>query len=91
MLFFDRHWIVDFRLDIKFYLSFRTHTHSTCLVFGNISNKVISINSYVSCNPITLVRDLKLLKDNYNIEYIKPYDMFPNTYHVECVVLLERK
>lgn len=46
---------------------------------------------YVSCNPITLVRDLKLLKDNYNIEYIKPYDMFPNTYHVESVVILERK
>lgn len=46
---------------------------------------------YVSCNPITLVRDLKLLKDNYNIEYIKPYDMFPNTYHVETVCVLERK
>ena len=44
---------------------------------------------YVSCNPITLVRDLKLLKDNYNIEYIKPYDMFPNTYHVECVCVLK--
>lgn len=46
---------------------------------------------YVSCNPITLVRDLKLLKDNYNIEYIKPYDMFPNTYHVECVCVLKLK
>ena len=46
---------------------------------------------YVSCNPITLVRDLKLLKDNYNIEYIKPYDMFPNTYHVESISVLERK
>ncbi len=46
---------------------------------------------YVSCNPNTLVRDIKLLKDNYNINYIKPYDMFPNTYHVECLSLLSRK
>lgn len=46
---------------------------------------------YVSCNPITLVRDLKLLKDNYNIEYIKPYDMFPNTYHCETICVLERR
>ena len=58
----------------------------------SVINKIKAKNIiYVSCNPITLVRDLKLLKDNYNIEYIKPYDMFPNTYHVECVVLLERK
>ena len=46
---------------------------------------------YVSCNPNTLVRDIELLKDNYNIDYIKPYDMFPNTYHVECLSLLSRK
>lgn len=43
---------------------------------------------YISCNPNTLVRDLQLLEKNYKVEYLKPYDMFPNTYHVECVCVL---
>ena len=38
-----------------------------------------------------LVRDLKELKDNYLIKEITPVDMFPNTHHVECVILLQRK
>ncbi len=42
---------------------------------------------YISCNPSTLARDLALLKEDYNIEQILPVDMFPNTYHVETVVL----
>lgn len=46
---------------------------------------------YVSCDPMTLVRDLKELKDNYLIKEITPVDMFPNTHHVECVILLQRK
>ena len=46
---------------------------------------------YVSCDPITLARDLKLLEDDYNIIEITPYDMFSNTYHVECVSLLSNK
>ncbi|MBE6155094.1 MAG: class I SAM-dependent RNA methyltransferase [Firmicutes bacterium] len=45
---------------------------------------------YVSCDPMTLVRDLNILKDNYNIEEITPFDMFPNTYHVECLVYLKK-
>lgn len=45
---------------------------------------------YVSCDPMTLARDLKRL-DNYNIISIKGFNMFPNTYHVESVTLLERK
>lgn len=44
---------------------------------------------YVSCNPATLSRDLKLLT-NYTITSITPYDMFPNTKHVETVVLITR-
>jgi len=39
---------------------------------------------------MTLVRDLNILKDNYNIEEITPFDMFPNTYHVECLVYLKK-
>lgn len=45
---------------------------------------------YVSCDPMTLVRDLNILKENYKILEITPFDMFPNTYHVECVTLLEK-
>ena len=46
---------------------------------------------YVSCDPMTFVRDLNILKEKYNIKEITPFDMFPNTYHVECIALLKRK
>ena len=46
---------------------------------------------YVSCNPATLARDLKELKDKYRILEISGVDMFPQTYHIETAVLLERK
>lgn len=46
---------------------------------------------YVSCDPITLARDLKLLQEKYHVEMITPVDMFPNTAHVECVCLLYLK
>jgi len=46
---------------------------------------------YVSCNPDTLARDLKILCENkYKIAKIQPVDMFPHSFHVENVVLLER-
>jgi 23S rRNA (uracil1939-C5)-methyltransferase len=48
---------------------------------------------YVSCNPSTQARDLKLIceKGNYEIERVQPVDMFPHTYHVENVVSLRKK
>jgi 23S rRNA (uracil1939-C5)-methyltransferase len=46
---------------------------------------------YVSCDPATLSRDLNLLKDTYELKEVTPLDMFPNTYHVECVCLLMKK
>ena len=46
---------------------------------------------YVSCNPITLARDLNVLKEKYILKDITLFDMFPNTSHVECVVLLESR
>lgn len=46
---------------------------------------------YISCNPATLARDLKSLTENYNADSIQPFDMFPFTRHVECVVSMSRK
>lgn len=46
---------------------------------------------YISCNPATLARDLAALKESYKITLVQPYDMFPNTSHVETLVCLERK
>ncbi len=46
---------------------------------------------YISCNPATLVRDLKELEESYEINNIKPVDMFPFTSSVECCALLELK
>ncbi|TPE57764.1 23S rRNA (uracil(1939)-C(5))-methyltransferase RlmD [[Mycoplasma] falconis] len=60
---------------------------------GNTLNTVIEANIkkiiYVSCNPHTLVRDLKILSNNgYKIKKITPVDMFPQTAHVEAVAVI---
>lgn len=44
---------------------------------------------YVSCNPATQARDLKILSEKYAITAVQPVDMFPQTVHVENVVKLE--
>jgi 23S rRNA (uracil1939-C5)-methyltransferase len=44
---------------------------------------------YVSCNSATQARDLALMKEYYNVTKVQPVDMFPQTHHVENVVLLE--
>ena len=47
--------------------------------------------AYVSCNPESLARDLRVLSRAYQIQSVQPVDMFPQTHHVECVVTLVTK
>ena len=58
-------------------------------------NNILEFNPkeiiYVSCDPMTLVRDLNILNKTYNIKEITPFDMFPNTYHVESITYLTKK
>ena len=55
--------------------------------------KLIGPNSiiYVSCDPVTLMRDIKGLSDIYELKSIKLFNMFPRTYHCESVSVLERR
>jgi 23S rRNA (uracil1939-C5)-methyltransferase len=46
---------------------------------------------YVSCNPATQARDVEILMEKYEVKAIQPVDMFPQTHHVENVILLELK
>lgn len=62
--------------------------NKTISIIKNINPKKII---YVSCNPITLARDINRLSDKYKFSDMELFDMFPNTYHVESVILLQRK
>jgi 23S rRNA (uracil1939-C5)-methyltransferase len=58
---------------------------TSLLAFG--APKVV----YVSCDPATLARDAQILCTNgYRFSYAQPFDMFPQTHHVETVALFER-
>lgn len=46
---------------------------------------------YVSCDPITLARDIKDLRDTYEVLLVRVFNMFPRTYHCEVISILERK
>lgn len=61
----------------------------------DVVNKIKEIGPdrvvYVSCNPATQARDLKILDSDYKVEKVQPVDMFPHTHHVENVVLLQKR
>jgi len=47
--------------------------------------------AYVSCDPATLARDLKILTNNgYTLSTVQPFDLFPQTYHIETISILNR-
>ena len=46
---------------------------------------------YVSCDPVTLARDIKLLSEKYEVLSVKPFNMFSRTYHVESMCVLKIK
>jgi 23S rRNA (uracil1939-C5)-methyltransferase len=61
-------------------------------VLKALSQSGVSRIVYISCNPATLARDCRMLADmGYCVEKIQPVDMFPWTYHVETIVLLQRE
>lgn len=59
-------------------------------VLNHLKKSKIKKSIYVSCNPATLAKNLYHLRGIYEIEKIVPIDLFPNTPHVETVVLITR-
>jgi 23S rRNA (uracil1939-C5)-methyltransferase len=60
-------------------------------VLEQIEKSGVSRLIYVSCNPSTQARDLKLIEESYSCTFYQPVDMFPHSHHVENIALLERK
>jgi len=60
---------------------------------SDVANKILENPAgtivYISCNPATLARDLKKLKEKYEIKAVRQIDFFPNTFHIETVSLLQ--
>ena len=89
--------VKSFNMDVINYLD-KYKNFNTIIVDPprkGLDKKIINyLNSdkliYISCNPITLKRDLELLKDRYKVEEITPFDMFSRTAHVEALVLLSK-
>ena len=62
--------------------------HEALELLSNLTNSII----YVSCNPQTLVRDIKILeKFGFKVKTLRGVDMFPYSYHIESVAVIERE
>ena len=55
-----------------------------------IKSKIQNI-IYLSCNPQTFIRDAKFLEQSYNLKSVTPFDMFPQTKHIETLAVFEKK
>ncbi|MFN4220210.1 MAG: class I SAM-dependent RNA methyltransferase [bacterium] len=67
----------------------RTGLHPKLIKF--ILNEQPKKIVYLSCNPATQYRDYELLKEKYNITFIKAYDFYPLTTHIESLLILDKK
>ncbi len=56
-----------------------------------LTRKVVKKIIYVSCNPSTLAKNLKVLTKKYTVKSVTPFDMFPHTSHIESITILEKK
>ena len=61
------------------------------LIMDKISNCGAEKIIYVSCNPDSLARDVSRISDSFKITKVIPFEMFPQTKHVETLVVLKRK
>jgi len=63
-------------------------------LFGRTIDNILKFDAnnlvYVSCDPVTLSRDLNILKEHYKISKVYLLDMFSNTYHFETIVILKK-
>ena len=62
-------------------------------ITSDMANRILEnpadVIVYISCNPSTLARDLKKLKDKYSIRTVRQIDFFPNTFHIETIAFLQ--
>lgn len=58
-------------------------------VIKNLINSKAKTIIYVSCNPLTLKRDLDLLNNYYKLDKLSAFNMFPRTKHIECVCVMK--
>ncbi|MDT0646559.1 23S rRNA (uracil(1939)-C(5))-methyltransferase RlmD [Zunongwangia sp. F260] len=63
------------------------HKDVVAQIIGILPQRIV----YVSCNSATQARDLEMLDEHYKVTKVQPVDMFPQTFHVENVVCLERR
>lgn len=56
-----------------------------------LSSEAPSKIIYISCDPMSLARDLNYLSKNYAVDDVTIFDMFPNTYHTECKVVMSQR
>lgn len=57
---------------------------------GNLKKEYQFKLLYISCNPITMARDVELLStEGFKFSQVQPVDMFPQTHHIECITVLE--